>query len=159
MEGVGDRRSHSFASIQYHYPNLRFDGSTHANSSRNVSLSMWENLTSHEIRGVFVFTYCHVDGEPIWDGSSAVPNSAVTSSRHLRDVSRGKHSTEVEASQIWNIHMNVWSNTAGACCARVSRHLPSVFHDTVIPDVAFCAVIQPGTLALTRLGHTPLFWS
>lgn len=56
--------------------------------------SMWENLTSHEIWGVFVFTYCHVDGWPIWDGSSKMPKSAVTSSCHLReDISRGKHIT------------------------------------------------------------------
>lgn len=94
MEGGRDRRSRSFARIQYHYPNLRFDGSASASSSQNVSLSMWENLTSHEISGVFVFTYCHVDGSPIWDGSSMMPGSAVTSSCHLRDISRGKHLAE-----------------------------------------------------------------
>lgn len=50
-----------------------------------TSLSMWENLTSHEVWGGFVSTYCHDDGEPIWDGSTRMPESSVMSSCRLRE--------------------------------------------------------------------------
>ena len=79
--------------------------------------------------GGFVFTYCHVDGSPIWDGSSAMPESAVTSSYRSRDVSRGKHFNWVEAGQIWNIHMDVWSNIPGACL-RGYLDISRVFYTT-----------------------------
>lgn len=139
---------------EYHYPDLRFDGSPLASSSWNVFLSMWENLTSHETWAVFVFTYCHVDREPIWDGSSTMPKPAVTSSCHSREhIARGKHLT-----QVWNIHMDVWRNIPGACLHRY-LDISSVFHDTVIPDVAFVLSSSPPVFTLTRLGHTPLFWS
>lgn len=129
-----------FASVLYHDPDLRSDGSARASSSLNVS--MWENLnlTRDFFPGVFVFTYCHVDaGERI---ETAVPESAVTSSRHSRDVPRGKHS----ASQMWNIHMDVWSITA------IYLHISGVFFTTqrcqMWPLVSSSsAALAPGTRA------------
>lgn len=73
---------------------------------------------------------------------TAVPESAVTSSRHSRDVSRGKHS----ASQMWNIHMDVWSITA------IYLHISGVFFTTqrcqMWPLVSSSsAALAPGTRA------------
>lgn len=134
-----------FASVLYHDPDLRSDGSARANSSLNVS--MWENLnlTRDFFPGVFVFTYCHVDaGERI---ETAVPESAVTSSRHSRDVPRGKHS----ASQMWNIHTDVWSINA------IYLHISGVFFTT--QRCQMWPLVSSSSAALSLLGHEPLFWS
>lgn len=96
----------------------------------------------------------------LWDGRVLVSTyssrltlkSAVASSSQRRDVSRDERSGR-------NILTDAWSNLPGACFVRISQHLWSVFGRHTDPRCGLCAVVQPGTLALTRLGHAPLFWS
>lgn len=134
-----DRRSQFSASITTRI----FDGSPHPSPFWNLFLSMWESFTSHEIWGIFVFTYCHVDGSPIWDGSSATPRSAVTSSCHLwGDITRGKHFTERKPVK-YGIFTCMFGEILHGACLCGYLNISSVFHDTVIPDVAFESSSSP----------------
>lgn len=137
-----------FASVLYHDPDLRSDGSARASSSLNVS--MWENLN---LTRFFSRDICfHLLSRWRWRAclgriETAVPESAVTSSRHSRDVSRGKHS----ASQMWNIHMDVWSINA------IYLHISGVFFTT--QRCQMWPLVSSSSAALSLLGHEPLFWS
>lgn len=95
------------------------------------------------MRSIFVFTYCHVDGSPIWDGSSATPRSAVTSSCHLwGDITRGKHFTERKPVK-YGIFTCMFGEILQGACLCGYLNISSVFHDTVIPDVAFESSSSP----------------
>lgn len=105
---------------------------------------MWENLTSHEIRGVFVFTYCHVDGEPIWDGSRPMPGAAVTSSCRSRDISRGKHWVQRKSIKTGGIFLWMFGDISASPKGSLSHRSG--------PRCGLWAVVQRATLALTRPG-------
>ena len=137
----------SFASVLYHDPDLRSDGSARANSSRNVS--MWENLNLTQdffFPGVFVFTYCHVDaGKSIWDGSRLRCQNPLSRLRAIRET------FPEENTQTWNIHMDVWSIIA------IYLHISGVFFTT--QRCQMWPLVLSSSAALSLLGHKPLFWS
>lgn len=146
MAGRGDRRSQSFASIQYHYPNLRFDGSTHASSSQKVCLSMWENLTSR-FEGICFHLLSHWwlthlgRNEKEW-----CQNPLSRPSCHLReDVSRGKQLAEWKPVKYEIFTWMFEGNNPGACFhwyLDISRVFFMTHSD---PRCGLCAVVQPST--------------
>lgn len=153
----GGRRSRS--SVQHHYPNLRFDGLTCARSSRNVRLSHvgkfyftrdFEGLCFHLVsrwrlaRPGWIqrdaqIRLSHLNAT--WEEPFAEVNTALNGSDSNMEYSHG-----------------CLKKCSGRLFAGISQHLSSVFHDTVIPDVAFVPSSSHSIRSI-RPGHAPLFWS